>query len=433
MKIQQLKFIEHPVFPTDSTLTFFQQWDTNIPKLFFIVGNNWAWKTHILESLYYWLTAGWSYGIEWKISFTTLTPGWYEELESTKNDRWWYPPNNYKNIGIIYNNIDIDFSVPKIKSVTASGIDEKENPQEKSEKLSSKIPQLLIDLKAQDDSSRSKRMEENPTKTSSECNIIKKFDRFKNAFEEMYNWSKTFKEIRANNWWHEIIFNDINWSEVSINNFSTGEKQILFRIWDILRNLNQLQWAIILIDEPETSLHPVWQKKFIQFILDIFDWLDVQIIIATHSPYILQGLKIWESICIKLDKNNGNPEIGEKIWYYPHSLNNPSINLINYLAYWIYDVTLHIELYIALEIKSGKYKQHELSTRINQNKWTLNISNKTFNCTQKFQTYNPGDTVDELLPICIRNKINHPWETARPNYTEEELEESIIVLLELLK
>src|SRR5262249_9729625 len=43
--------------------------------------------------------------------------------------------------------------------------------------------------------------------------------------------------------------------------------------------------GMILIDEAENHLHPAWQKRLFQIIHDIFP--NLQIIAATHSPFIL--------------------------------------------------------------------------------------------------------------------------------------------------
>lgn len=46
---------------------------------------------------------------------------------------------------------------------------------------------------------------------------------------------------------------------------------------------------MILIDEPELSLHVAWQKKFIDDLFNIIKNKKINVIIATHSPYIIGG------------------------------------------------------------------------------------------------------------------------------------------------
>ena len=45
--------------------------------------------------------------------------------------------------------------------------------------------------------------------------------------------------------------------------------------------------TIILIDEPEISLHIAWQQRFIEIVQKIAKCYGYQVIIATHSPAII--------------------------------------------------------------------------------------------------------------------------------------------------
>ena len=47
--------------------------------------------------------------------------------------------------------------------------------------------------------------------------------------------------------------------------------------------------SVIVIDEPETSLHPTWQKSYIATLLDLFHYYNPRIVISTHSPIIISG------------------------------------------------------------------------------------------------------------------------------------------------
>ena len=51
--------------------------------------------------------------------------------------------------------------------------------------------------------------------------------------------------------------------------------------------------TVILIDEPENSLHPKWQKEYAKIILDIFYLFQPKIIIATHSPLVVNGAELF--------------------------------------------------------------------------------------------------------------------------------------------
>lgn len=50
---------------------------------------------------------------------------------------------------------------------------------------------------------------------------------------------------------------------------------------------NTKENSIILIDEPEISLHITWQQEIIKNLLRIADFKKLDIVIATHSPQII--------------------------------------------------------------------------------------------------------------------------------------------------
>ena len=93
------------------------------------------------------------------------------------------------------------------------------------------------------------------------------------------------------------LFTNSSGDEFDINELSSGEKQLFLRTLAI-KMLNP-ENSIILIDEPELSLHPKWQQR----IVDVYRKIgkNNQVIIATHSPHILGSVK-KENIML-LDKN----------------------------------------------------------------------------------------------------------------------------------
>ncbi|MBU0632861.1 ATP-binding protein [bacterium] len=81
-------------------------------------------------------------------------------------------------------------------------------------------------------------------------------------------------------------------------NLSSGEKiflELLYSVRDIvnLREKNESSKNIfILLDEIENSLHPEWQKKLIHALISFIKIykINIHLIVATHSPYILSDL-----------------------------------------------------------------------------------------------------------------------------------------------
>lgn len=79
-----------------------------------------------------------------------------------------------------------------------------------------------------------------------------------------------------------------NNQEISFKRLSEGEKQVLTVFG--LRELLITGETLLLLDEPDTYLHPEWQRDFVKSIIDTED-TKTNYFITTHSPNIISGLK----------------------------------------------------------------------------------------------------------------------------------------------
>jgi hypothetical protein len=117
---------------------------------------------------------------------------------------------------------------------------------------------------------------------------------------------------------------------------------------------------------------------------------------------------------------------------------NPSINLINYLAFDIYDESLHIELFEAI-LKKSSLEFHEVQGYFDQQGVRKKDFRTVKNRVQKNGnvTICAGALLSEALPLYTRNAIHHPDETGR-SFTDStdsdlnDLKESIEIMLRLL-
>lgn len=75
--------------------------------------------------------------------------------------------------------------------------------------------------------------------------------------------------------------------ERKIQHLSSGEQQLVVLLTHLSFNENVRRSKILIIDEPEISLHLAWQEMFVDALVRI--GADLQIILATHSPSIISG------------------------------------------------------------------------------------------------------------------------------------------------
>ncbi len=80
---------------------------------------------------------------------------------------------------------------------------------------------------------------------------------------------------------------------------SSGEQNMIILLYRMIFEVND--GDILLIDEPEISMHVVWLKEFIKDVQQIASCKkNIQIFIATHSPQIVRGA---EDNCFDLEMN----------------------------------------------------------------------------------------------------------------------------------
>ena len=87
----------------------------------------------------------------------------------------------------------------------------------------------------------------------------------------------------------KVIFKNKNGKNFDIENLSTGEKTLLSKV--LYLYFKDIKNQIILIDEPELSLHPDWQNRVLNLYKDFAEKNNCQIIVATHSPHIIGSAK----------------------------------------------------------------------------------------------------------------------------------------------
>lgn len=89
---------------------------------------------------------------------------------------------------------------------------------------------------------------------------------------------------------------------VSLKRASSGEQCMFSTLFSIAGSIKD--GALVVIDEPEISLHPEWQEKYIEILSEVFShYQGCHFIIASHSPQIISRLKSKNSYVLSLHLN----------------------------------------------------------------------------------------------------------------------------------
>ncbi|MEW2552993.1 AAA family ATPase [Streptomyces zhihengii] len=104
---------------------------------------------------------------------------------------------------------------------------------------------------------------------------------------EIVNSRFLYKELRLDRSGFRITTS--GGREIGANRLSSGEQHELVMAYDLLFNVEPN--SLVLIDEPEISLHVAWQKQFLSDIVRIAAITSSRFMVATHSPQIIH--KYW--------------------------------------------------------------------------------------------------------------------------------------------
>jgi predicted ATP-binding protein involved in virulence len=100
------------------------------------------------------------------------------------------------------------------------------------------------------------------------------------------NKGLAFKKIVINPDKGFVFINDAG-KELKLTQLSSGEQHEVVLVYELIFIAKDND--LVLIDEPEISLHIAWQKEFLEDIKRIIDIQNVSIVIATHSPQIIDN------------------------------------------------------------------------------------------------------------------------------------------------
>jgi hypothetical protein len=104
---------------------------------------------------------------------------------------------------------------------------------------------------------------------------------------------------------YPTIILEKNDCSINLEQTSSGEYHILSNLIGIYASISHN--SILLLDEPEISLHPNWQMKYMTFLKKIFnDYSSCHFIITTHSHFFASDLDGRNSKIIGLKRDDDN-------------------------------------------------------------------------------------------------------------------------------
>lgn len=230
-----------------------------------------------------------------------------------------------KLMSTFYSTANINYNLNPVNSITTIDLDLDKNNIKTENNIGTDVKQTFVDIYNLDAQDFQKWASENIGNKIDESKMFVRINRFSNAFSYMFSNLKFDRIINSNDH-KDVLFRNNKGDEIRIDDLSTGEKQIVIRGGYMLKYQKSIQSNFILIDEPELSLHPEWQKKILQFYKRLFTDENgnqtAQIFVATHSPFIVHNFSRYNDKVVVLNKDESdNITVLKKPTYYSYDNN----------------------------------------------------------------------------------------------------------------
>lgn len=113
--------------------------------------------------------------------------------------------------------------------------------------------------------------------------LIERFD----LFTDIINRRFLFKQVFVSSESGLLVKDNDTGEAIDLSELSSGEQEMLVLFYQLIFETEEN--SMLLVDEPEISLHVAWQRMFIEDMKRIVQSRKLTAIIATHSPQIING------------------------------------------------------------------------------------------------------------------------------------------------
>lgn len=217
-------------------------------------------------------------------------------------------------------------------------------------------------------------------------------------------------------------------NEIEFDSLSSGEKQLIYSTSTVLYHLNNINSVTkdserrkymnlnIIFEEIELYFHPEFQRKYISYLLESIDNLqlnnkgikNLNIIFVTHSPFILSDIPMQNILFLELKEDKINNEIGViKI----RKTSHPKINTNKTFASNIHD--LLADNFFMNNGFLGEYAKITIKEIID----FLSTKKKS----KKWNKENTKIFIEQIGEELLRNSLNELYYIKFPNEIDKQI------------
>ena len=285
------------------------------------------------------------------------------QFSTQATDRTWQPiasqlilanPTLRGLLKSVYSTVEINYEPQCTPTITNGSIEAHTTTSVKSgPDLATSIQQLLIDIQSRDANDLNDWAQAHAGQVPPESLRNRRIKQFQAAFEVMFSGSLNYEGVKNLDAQRQVFFRKGE-RLVELADLSSGEKQIVFRGAFLLQNRASMCGHLVLIDEPELSLHPAWRSHILHYYQSLFaddgGQLGAQLFVTTHSPRVIEAGFAQKSTLILVLRRQGEQISAHHIQHTP-ALPTLSIAETNYLAFHLISVDYHVGLYSFMQAK----------------------------------------------------------------------------------
>jgi hypothetical protein len=166
----------------------------------------------------------------------------------------------------------------------------------------------------------------------------------------------------------DIRLDKLGYGDMSLRRASSGEQCMLIMLLGIAGHIEND--SLVLIDEPEVSLHPRWQEEFMPLLEACFEnYNRCHFVVATHSPQITSRLNSDNSFILSLGDGAfySSGEFNKRSADYQLAVLFDAPGLMNeYVSRFCFNIIAKIKSrrFVDLEIQEDLHKLLELKFKL---------------------------------------------------------------------
>lgn len=161
----------------------------------------------------------------------------------------------------------------RISLIGSGFLDESENGHFKIEELPKEESSLNI---------LSVCLEDAETKLNVFGDLIEKIENFRKIINDRFSFTGKKIDITKD---EGFVIKDYDGSVLALQNLSFGEQQLLAMFYELFFKIEPN--SLVLIDLPELGLHIAWQNEFVKDLYGAIMPKNIDVLMATHSPSII--------------------------------------------------------------------------------------------------------------------------------------------------